>query len=709
MPKPSRGADPSDLLDAAVAALGGAPREGQQKMVAAVTQAVRSGRHLLVQAGTGTGKSLGYLVPLAAHAAETGTPGVVSTATLALQAQVVDRDLPRLSQALRPLLGRELTWQTVKGRAHYVCRQKLLGGFPEDEPEALPGMELVGGAERATDRRPAASSSGPSSQLGREVARLHRWAQDTETGDRDELVPGVSERAWRQVSVSSRECLGATRCPVAEECHVELARARAKEVDVVVTNHALLAIDAVEDVQLLPEHDVVVIDEAHELVDRVTSVATGSLSAAAVAQAATTARRQGGLDPTSAERLRVASDDLGAVLEDAPVGRYPRGLPDPVRLAVAGVRDAAREALSGLKGEAGGSGQGSKDDDGEAAAGKQVARAALSEVFDVAERLVEVGPAGDASGEVSADVAWLEAPGAWRRDEEPRPRVLHVAPLSVAMTLRDHLFGSSTVVLTSATLTPGGSFDAAAGALGLQGAGAPQWTALDVGSPFDHAKQGILYVAKHLPQPGREGPAPEVLEEVEQLVIAAGGRALGLFSSRRAAEAAAEALGDRLGQHGISVLCQGDDTVPNLVREFAAEPRTCLFGTLTLWQGVDVPGPSCQLVILDRIPFPRPDDPLASARAEAADRAGGNGFMAVSATHAALLLAQGAGRLLRSTSDRGVVALLDPRLATKRYGSFLRASLPPLWPTTDKDVVLGALRRLDVAASDQEAAAARPA
>lgn len=704
MPKPSRGADPSDLLDAAVAALGGAPREGQQKMVAAVSQAVRSGRHLLVQAGTGTGKSLGYLVPLAAHAAETGTPGVVSTATLALQAQVVDRDLPRLSQALRPMLGRELTWQTVKGRAHYVCRQKLVGGFPEDEPEALPGMELVGGAERATDRRAAAPTA--TSQLGREVARLHRWAQDTENGDRDELVPGVSERAWRQVSVSSRECLGATRCPMAEECHVELARARAKEVDVVVTNHALLAIDAVEDVQLLPEHDVVVIDEAHELVDRVTSVATGSLSAAAVAQAATTARRQGGLDPTSAERLRVASDDLGAVLEEAPVGRYPRGLPEGVRLAVAGVRDAAREALSGLKGEAGSSGQTGKDDDGDAAAGKQVARAALSEVFDVAERLVEVSPGADGPGE---DVAWLEAPGAWRRDEEPRPRVLHVAPLSVAMTLREHLFGGSTVVLTSATLTPGGSFDAAAGALGLQGAGAPQWTALDVGSPFDHARQGILYVAKHLPQPGREGPAPEVLEEVEQLVVAAGGRALGLFSSRRAAEAAAEALGDRLAQHGISVLCQGDDTVPNLVREFAEDPRTCLFGTLTLWQGVDVPGPSCQLVVLDRIPFPRPDDPLASARAEAADRAGGNGFMAVSATHAALLLAQGAGRLLRSTSDRGVVALLDPRLATKRYGSFLRASLPPLWPTTDKEVVLGALRRLDVAASDQEAVAARPA
>ncbi len=693
MPKTDRRAGVPELLEAAVAALGGAPREGQQRMAAAVAQAVESGEHLLVQAGTGTGKSLGYLVPLAAHAVATGTPGVVSTATLALQAQVVDRDLPRLSTALRPLIGRELTWQTVKGRAHYVCRQKLVGGFPE-EPDALPGMEeLAGGAERASDHRPPA----PSSQLGREVARLHRWAEDTETGDRDELTPGVPDRAWRQVSVSARECLGATRCPMAQECHVELARARAKEVDVVVTNHALLAIDAVEDVQLLPEHDVVVIDEAHELADRVTSVATGSLSASAVVQAASTARRQGGADGGATDRLRVAGEDLADVLEDADPGRFPRGLPESLRLAVASVRDGAREALSGLKGEGGsgsGGGEGSED-----AGGKQVARAALTEVFDVAERLVEVTGADGRGG--GGDVAWLEAPGAWRtqRSGPPPPRVLHVAPMSVAMTLRDSLFGSATVVLTSATLTPGGSFDAAAGAVGLAGAGAPAWTGLDVGSPFQHAKQGILYVAKHLPPPGREGPVEAVLAEVEELVTAAGGRALGLFSSRRAAEAATAALRDRLAERGITVLCQGDDTTPNLVKQFAAEPSTCLFGTLSLWQGVDVPGPSCQLVILDRIPFPRPDDPLASARAEAADKAGGNGFMTVSATHAALLMAQGAGRLLRSTTDRGVVAVLDPRLATARYGSFLRASLPPLWPTSDRQVVLAALTRLDAAAN----------
>jgi len=185
------------------------------------------------------------------------------------------------------------------------------------------------------------------------------------------------------------------------------------------------------------------------------------------------------------------------------------------------------------------------------------------------------------------------------------------------------------------------------------------------------------------------------MDEIAALVEAAGGRALGLFSSRRAAEAAAEEMRERLD---VPVLCQGDDATPTLMAAFAADAKTCLFGTLSLWQGVDVPGPTCQLVLIDRIPFPRPDDPLMSARATAVTRAGGNGFMSVSASHAALLLAQGSGRLIRTASDRGVVAVLDSRLATARYASFLRASMPDLWPTTDRDVVLAALGRLDAAA-----------
>ena len=217
------------------------------------------------------------------------------------------------------------------------------------------------------------------------------------------------------------------------------------------------------------------------------------------------------------------------------------------------------------------------------------------------------------------------------------------------------------------------------------------WSGIDVGSPFDHPRSGILYVARRLPPPGRDGLPESYLDELRELITAAGGRTLGLFSSMRAARQAAEELRGRID---YPLLCQGDDSTAQLVSQFAADEASCLFGTLSLWQGVDVPGRALQLVVIDRIPFPRPDDPLASARQRAVAARGGNGFMDVAAAQAALLLAQGAGRLLRTMSDRGVVAILDPRLVTARYGTFMRASLPPFWTTTDPEVVRGALRRL---------------
>lgn len=279
------------------------------------------------------------------------------------------------------------------------------------------------------------------------------------------------------------------------------------------------------------------------------------------------------------------------------------------------------------------------------------------------------------------DVVWLE------RSERYGDTVA-VAPLSVAGLLHDRLFGEQTVVLTSATLNIGGNFDAMAASWGLPKG---SWDSLDAGTPFEPRKSGILYTASHLPLPGRDGLSGETLDEIAGLITAAGGRTLGLFSSKRAAQQAAEAMKKRLP---FDILVQGEDSTGALVEKFAASENVCLFGTLTLWQGVDVPGRSLSLVLIDRIPFPRPDDPLQQARSKAADAAGRSGFMEVSATHAALLMAQGAGRLLRSVNDRGVVAVLDPRLVTKRYGSFLRRSLPNFWETTDPDVVRGALRRL---------------
>jgi ATP-dependent DNA helicase DinG len=274
-----------------------------------------------------------------------------------------------------------------------------------------------------------------------------------------------------------------------------------------------------------------------------------------------------------------------------------------------------------------------------------------------------------------------------------------------------------TVVMTSATLTLGGDFDAIARQVGLRPADrlkdedvAPDneeseveplpWRGLDVGSPFAYDKQAILYVAKHLPAPHRDGLGKKQFEEIIDLVTAAGGRTLGLFSSRRAAEAATAAVREATD---LTVLCQGDAQLSELSREFIATPEVSLFGTLSLWQGIDVPGSTCNLVIIDRVPFPRPDEPLMAARQRAVDEAGGNGFMAVAATHAALLMAQGAGRLVRASGDRGVVAVLDPRLATARYGSYLRASLPDFWYTTDRHRIRRSLAAIDAAAIDAAA------
>ncbi|WP_153397165.1 ATP-dependent DNA helicase, partial [Ornithinicoccus halotolerans] len=650
MPTPP---DLTRLLQAAVEAVGGTERPGQVQMAEAVRDAVEDEEHLLVQAGTGTGKSLAYLVPAVAHAVATGKPAVVATATLALQAQIVDRDLPRVADALAPLLGRRPTYALLKGRSNYLCQHKLVGGFPEEDEDSLLSVGQV---------------DGELSRLGAEVSRLREWAELTESGDRDELVPGVSSRAWRQVSVTAQECLGQS-CPLVGECFVELSREAARDVDVVVTNHSFMAIDAFEGRQLLPEHDLLVVDEAHELTDRVTSTVTDELAAGTVTAAG---RRVGRL--ADAGRLTETAEPLQQALEELPEGRL-RAVPDRLALALAGVRDAARALQSELK----------PDKEASADGGRQVARAAVDEVFDVADRVLE---------ERELDVMWVT-------HDQRRGAVLRVAPMSVAAMVRDKVFAGRTVVLTSATLELGGTFEAIAGTLGLRGEQAPRWSGLDVGSPFDYPSQAIAYVARHLPPPGREGPAEEVHAEIEELVRAAGGRTLGLFSSRRAAETAAARLRERLGDDsGIEVLCQGEDQMSTLVRRFAADAATCLFGTLSLWQGVDVPGSSCQLVLIDRIPFPRPDDPLASARTEAIGRMGGNGFMAVSATHAALRLAQGSGRLVRRGDDRGVVAFLDSRMMTARYAGFLQRSLPPFWPTTDKQLVLQALRRLHEGAAE---------
>jgi ATP-dependent DNA helicase DinG len=475
------------------------------------------------------------------------------------------------------------------------------------------------------------------------------------------------------VSVSARECIGAARCPFGTDCFAEKARDKAGHADVIVTNHALLAIDAIADASVLPEHELLVVDEAHELVDRVTGVATAELSAASLGIAH---RRVGRLiDQELTQRLEAATAIFSSAIHDSTPGRIDV-LDDEMATYLTALRDAASRARSAID---------TAPSDPKAASSRAEAATALTDISDTATRILTSFVPAIAD---RTDVVWLD-----REDNRGSVRaVLRVAPLSVAGLLRGRLFGRSTTVLTSATLTIGGTFDAMASAWGLAGIDEVKWRGIDVGSPFDHAKAGILYVAAHLPPPGRDGTgSTEQLDEIAALVTAAGGRTLGLFSSMRAAKAAAEIMRERLV---TPVLCQGEDTTSALVQRFADDAETSLFGTLSLWQGVDVPGPSLSLVLIDRIPFPRPDDPLLTARQRAVAARGGNGFMAVAASHAALLLAQGAGRLLRRVDDRGVVAVLDSRMATARYGGYLRASLPPFWATTDATRVREALERL---------------
>jgi ATP-dependent DNA helicase DinG len=701
--------DVPELLAVAVSGIGGAERPGQVTMASAVASAIETGEHLAVQAGTGTGKSLAYLVPAVRYAMETESTVIVATATIALQRQLIDRDLPRLAEALKLALGREPQFAILKGRRNYLCLNRQRGGIADDDSDSL--------------FDPADTVS----PLGRQVKRLHEWAEETSTGDRDELVPGVPEAAWRQVSVSAQECIGAQRCPFGSDCFAEKAREAAGKAHIVVTNHALLAIDATSENGILPEHDVVIVDEAHDLVDRVTSAAAGELSQPAVDGAArragrlidTAGRAHDTLDApeapdtgaaaggpgqssTAVENLRKAATALGLDLDTTQEGRLDH-LPDTLIATLFAVGEAAGACAEAVRAIA----KQLEADPAQQAAAK-MALATLDDVHATAGRILETfeEPITD-----RRDVVWLDRPP----EDSRRAATLRIAPLEVGGLLRERLFGNRTVALTSATLVLGGSFTPLAIQWGLPaklaGPAKPsaadsddaaddsgeelQWTGLDVGSPFDHPRSGILYVAKHLPTPGRDGLQEAYLTEIAELIDAAGGRTLGLFSSMRAAVQAADQLRDKIG---YPLLCQGDDVTAQLVKQFAAEERACLFGTLTLWQGVDVPGNSLTLVIIDRIPFPRPDDPLSSARQRAVAAHGGNGFMTVAASQAALLLAQGAGRLLRTMSDRGVVAVLDPRLVTARYGDFLRKSLPPFWTTTDPALVRAALERLDSAA-----------
>jgi ATP-dependent DNA helicase DinG len=636
-----------DLLDVVLGDLPGSdPREGQREMVRQVAQALQDDRHLLVQAGTGTGKSIAYLV----GALVVRRRVLVSTATKSLQNQLVDKDLPRVAAAVQRRSQRTVLFAVAKGRRNYLCLERVHGSDDGDE------LDL-----------------GARSRLEGQVAQLRSWADDTITGDRDEVPFTLDDVAWRALSVDGRDCLGPT-CPYRDDCFAELAKAEAQAADVVVANHSMLALDVCTDAQVLPERDVVVLDEAHELDRFVIEALTAEISAGATARTVRLAAPL--VRETTKESLGQSLTDIDALLQQLPTGLLPE-LPGDARVLLEALQRTAETAAGELGGE--------QDEESR----DHRAKAALRELADAAAALLAAGPHEALHVERSAPAA---------------PGRLRVSPLQVDGRLADRLLSATPVVATSATLAVDGGFDHVARQLGFGRAPASvdddgddvtprAWSGIDVGSPFDYPRQAQLYVAADLPEPkDRAAWEAAVDARIALLVRAAGGRTLALFSSRAAARRAATHVRAELD---VEVLLQGEDTDARLAWRFAKDARSCLFATRGFWQGLDVPGSACQLVVIDRLPFTYVDDPLLKARL---DRAGAGGFGLVAVPETAVALAQGVGRLIRRGDDRGVVAVLDPRLATASYRERLLRSLPPMHRTKNTGQVLASLRAIDASA-----------
>jgi ATP-dependent DNA helicase DinG len=623
-----------EALERVVGALpgGGERRLGQREMADAVATALESDRHLVVQAGTGTGKSLAYLLP----ALLSGKRVVVATATKALQDQLAGKDLPFLEQHL----GAPVHFAVLKGRSNYFCRQRaveVLGGRAggAQPPEPQLGLDELDMAEDAT-------------VVGRQVVRLVEWGRTAETGDRADLDFEPTPRAWSSVSMSAMECPGAQHCPSGEDCFAEAARQRAEEADVVVVNSHLYGAHLASGRNVIPPHEVVIFDEAHELEDIASSSLGLELTAGRFRSVGHSVRRLLGEHAASQALLDLASR-FEAAFDPARGERLLPGREDVERfLDLAGQR--VREAINALR-------SGDKDDPSRARS-LQAAGHLVGDIDFVREA-------------TSGQVVWVEGMAG--------TPVIRIAPIDVGVALAEHLWAERdgetvTAVLTSATI-PGGL----GARLGLEGG---SFDELDVGSPFDFEDHALLYCAAHLPDPRSPEYEAAMHDELVALLEAAGGRTLALFTSWRAMHAAAADATDRVQYR---VLSQDDLPKPALLRAFTDDETSCLFATMGFWQGVDVPGASLSQVIIDRLPFARPDEPLLQARRQ---RAGPKAFHLIDLPRAATMLAQGAGRLIRSHGDRGVVAVLDSRLAKAGYRWDLVNALPPMRRTRDREDVV---------------------
>jgi len=619
--------DAEQLLIAATKALpgGGETRTGQTEMARLVAEAISSEKHLICEAGTGTGKSLAYLAPVIASGRRT----LIATATKALQDQLANKELPHL----HAISDQSFSFAVLKGRNNYVCRQRV--GEHDRNQATLEGL-----ADKTSE----------------EVGKLLVWADTTETGDRAELDFEPSDAAWGQVSVTSRECPGRSKCPSGTVCLADAARDKAAQADVIVVNTHLLGINIFTDGAILPEVEQIVVDEAHQLEDVITATCGWSIG--------------GG-------RFNSLAQDVGSILDD-------KGSIDALKDVGAKVADALEDYV------------GQRVNLGELPELDSALNQAREVVNDVAETLRQLPKGKDADadarreraaqatnlllgdltmGQTVSDnqVSWVE--------QAFRNPVLRVAPLDVGEVLLPALWTQTPTILTSATIP-----SQLATSLGMED---DTFSVAHVASPFDYPTQGLLYCATELPEPRSPDYLDAFLPHLEKLMVAAGGRTLGLFTSYRMMQEAADYLEPRLPG---KVFTQKDLPKPALIEAFIDDEESSLLATIGFWQGIDVPGPALTLVTIDRLPFPRPDDPLLSARRE---QAGPRAFGQIDLPRATTLLAQGAGRLIRASSDEGVVAVLDPRLATKKsYRWEFITRLPDFTRTSDTELVLERLRTL---------------
>ena len=614
--------------------LGGHERPGQLELARAIDETIEVGTHLVAEAPTGSGKTLAYLCPVVTSGAKT----VVATATLALQDQLWRSDIPLVERS-----GGTARAALLKGRGQYLCRAKL--------DAALGGDALF-------DVRPHAT-------FNDEIARLDEFADASTTGDLSEVEAHcgpISNLALDAVSCSAGECPGASSCHRGDECFAVLARAVAEEADVLVVNHALYCAHLASDGQVLPDHDVVVFDEAHALADIAASALGADLSPRGLRSLASQLHRVGaGRSVTDGitqqadalERLFAEIDgrvvDPGAELTDA-LNNVAQRIADAS--AAVPKDDASTEAAQAVK-----------------LAGAR--RETLARMVSPTE----------------GDVIWVEG-----------RRTLRIAPVDPGALMAKRLFTRRAVVLLSATMGAGERFEPLARRVGLDpdlprtGGEKPPglgYRSLRVASPFDYREQALLYVPRALPEPNDPTWPAAADAEIAALVDAAGGRTLVLCTSNAAVSRIAGHLRE-VSEH--TILAQGEGSKRTLIESFVGDETSCLIATRSFWVGIDVPGVSCVLVVIDRIPFARPDDPMVSARRELAQREGESPFFAVDLPDAALILAQGSGRLIRSTTDRGVVCVLDRRLATKDYRSVLLRALPPMRRTVSHDEACAFLR-----------------